>query len=273
MILTKVRMARRPTIVDLPKFRASLSLPSTVSLERFEFKLDRNSNQNCLNSDAYDFNENPKRFNRRHPVRTSPENKVLTAAEAIGYCATQALRERLDVRRPITRLGFLSQQSNRPYCQMRASALAYAALDAGPKVQLVAEQMNDLAPEAVAARLLDMRNRVDASAAISAEHPRIAQAIVALAARHISVFGLISGLTAACGTGYVGLDNWQVGRTAVWAIAGLCRLPGRDGILVGNHRYRCQEMNETGCRSYFWEIGGEFTLPEQISKFEDRRVA
>lgn len=212
-------------------------------------------------------------LNGRHPVRKSTGDKVLAAAEAIGFYATPALRERLGIGRPVTRLGFLLQQSNRPYYQMLAGALAEAARDAGPDVQLVVEHMNDLAPEAVAARLLDMGNRVDAIAAISAEHPRITQAIEALAARHIPVFGLISGLTAACGTGYVGLDNWKVGRTAAWAIARLCKVPGRVGILVGHHRYRCQEMNETGFRSYFREHAPDFTLLEPISTFEDRRVA
>lgn len=212
-------------------------------------------------------------LNGRHPVRKATGDKVLAAAEAIGFYATPALRERLGVGRPVTRLGFLLQQSNRPYYQMLANALTQAAQLAAPGVQLVVEHMDDLAPDAVAARLLDMGNRVDVIAAISAEHPRITQAIEALAARNIPVFGLISGLTAACGTGYVGLDNWKVGRTAGWAIARLCKGRGCVGILVGNHRYRCQEMNETGFRSYFREHAPEFTLLEPISTFEDRRVA
>lgn len=212
-------------------------------------------------------------LNGRHPVRKATGDKVLAAAEAIGFYATPALRERLGIGRPVIRLGFLLQQSNRPYYQMLAAALTEAARHVGPGVKLLVEHMDDLAPEAVAARLLDMGNRVDAIAAVSAEHPRITLAIEMLSARHIPVFGLISGLTAACGTGYVGLDNWKVGRTAGWAIAGLCKAPGRVGILLGNHRYRCQEMNETGFRSYFREHGGEFTLLEPISTFEDRRVA
>ena len=211
-------------------------------------------------------------LNGRHPVRKATGDKVLAAAEVIGFYATPALRERLGVGRPVTRLGFLLQQSNRPYYQMLAAWLSDAAVTVGPGVQLVVEHMNDLAPEAVAARMVEMGNRVDAIAAISAEHPRITQAIEALAARQIPVFGLISGLTATCDTGYVGLDNWKVGRTAGWAIARLCKVPGRVGILVGHHRYRCQEMNETGFRSYFREHSPDFTLLEPISTFEDRRV-
>jgi LacI family transcriptional regulator len=209
-------------------------------------------------------------LNGRHPVRKATGDKVLAAAVAIGFYATPALRERLGVGRPVIRLGFLLQQSNRPYYRALATALAQAAR---PDVQLIVEHMDDLTPEAVAARMMEMGGRVDALAAISAEHPRITQAIETLALQNVPVFGLISGLTAACGTGYVGLDNWKVGRTAGWAIANLCKVPGRVAILFGNHRYRCQEMNETGFRSYFREHGGDFTLLEPMSTFEDRRVA
>jgi LacI family transcriptional regulator len=71
----------------------------------------------------------------------------------------------------------------------------------------------------------------------------------------------------------VGLDNWKVGRTAGWAIAGMCRRPGRVGIVVGNHRYRCQELNESGFRSYMREHAPEFTLLEPIQTFEDNAIA
>ena len=212
-------------------------------------------------------------LNGRHPVRKATGDKVLATAEAIGFYATPALRERLGVGQPVLRLGFLLQQSNRAFYRMIAKALEAAAAQAGKGVQIVVEHLDDLTPEAVAARMLDLGSRVDALATISAEHPRATQAIEALAARNVPVFGLISGLTAACGTGYVGLDNWKVGRTAGWAIARLCKAPGRVGILVGNHRYRCQEMNESGFRSYFREHAPDFTLLEPISTFEDRRVA
>ena len=72
---------------------------------------------------------------------------------------------------------------------------------------------------------------------------------------------------------YVGLDKWKVGRTAAWAIANICKAPGKLGILVGNHRYRCQEMNESGFRSYFREFAPEFTLLEPLSTFETSAVA
>ena len=42
---------------------------------------------------------------------------------------------------------------------------------------------------------------------------------------------------------------------------------------MGNHRYRCQEMNESGFRSYFREYAPEFTLLEPLSTFETSAVA
>ena len=72
---------------------------------------------------------------------------------------------------------------------------------------------------------------------------------------------------------YVGLDNRKVGRTAAWAVAQIAKVPGKVGILVGNHRYRCQEMNESGFRSYFREFAPDFTLLEPLSTFESSTIA
>ncbi len=72
---------------------------------------------------------------------------------------------------------------------------------------------------------------------------------------------------------YIGLDNWKVGRTSAWTFANICKAPGKIGILMGNPRYRNQEMNETGFRSYFREHAPDFTLLEPISTFESAAVA
>jgi LacI family transcriptional regulator len=94
-----------------------------------------------------------------------------------------------------------------------------------------------------------------------------------LQARAVPVFALISRLAATRQVHYVGLDNWKVGRTAGWALAHICKGPGKLGILVGNHRYRCQEMNETGFGSYFREHAPDPTLLEPLSTFEATAVA
>jgi LacI family transcriptional regulator len=212
-------------------------------------------------------------MNGRDKVRGATAAKVLAAAEALGFYALPTLRERLHVDQPRLRLGFLLLQSHRVFYRMIADALRQAAAEAVMPVEVVIEHMDDLSPEAVAQRMLQLGEKVQALAVVSAEHPRITNAIETLATAGVPTYGLISELTAACGTGYIGLDGWRVGRTAGWAITNLCKRPGRVGILVGNHRYRCQEQNESGFRSYCREHGAGFTLLEPVQTFEDNAIA
>ncbi len=212
-------------------------------------------------------------MNGRNKVRAGTAERVLAAAEAVEFYALPALRKRLRVDQPKVRLGFLLQQSHRTFYRLIADALSEAAALSPEPVDVVVEHLDDLTPESVADRMLKLGANVHAIAVITAEHARISNAIETLSARGIPTYGLISELTAGCGTGYIGLDNWRVGRTAGWAISGLSKCEGRVAILVGNHRYRCQELNETGFRSYCREHAPGFSLLEPLQTFEDNTVA
>lgn len=212
-------------------------------------------------------------LNGRDKVRPATAARVLAAAEDLKFYALPTLRERLQVEKPRVCLGFLLQQSHRTFYRQIAEALRQAAAESTEPVEVVIEHMDDLSPEAVSERMLRLGERVQALAVVSAEHARIAHAIESLSTRGVPTYGLISELSASCGVGYIGLDNWRLGRTAAWAVTGLCKRPGRVGILVGNHRYRCQELNESGFRSYCREHGGEFTLLEPVQTFEDKSIA
>jgi LacI family transcriptional regulator len=113
----------------------------------------------------------------------------------------------------------------------------------------------------------------DVIGVVSTEHPLVSATIERLSEKGIKVFALVSQLTARCSVGYVGLDAWKVGRTAGWAFDNICKRPGKIGILVGNHRYRCQETNESGFRSYFREHANSFELLEPQSTFENANIA
>jgi len=68
------------------------------------------------------------------------------------------------------------------------------------------------------------------------------------------------------------LDHYKVGRTAGWAFNNIIRSPGKIGILVGNHRFKNQELNESGFRSYFREHNSSFTLLESQPTYETPAV-
>lgn len=207
-------------------------------------------------------------------VRPGTAEQVLKAAEAIGFYGVGSLKGRLATARPRHRLGVLLLQSTRTFYRNLAQALQEAARAVtGAEVQLRVEYLDDLTPDHVAARMVEVGSECDALAVVTAEHPKVADAIEQLSRRNVPVFALISPLSAPCPVGYLGLDNWKVGRMSGWAFDNLSRSPGKIGILVGNHRYRCQEMNESGFRSYFREHGPGFTLLEPLSTFETASIA
>ena len=207
-------------------------------------------------------------------VREDTIRLVLEAAEAVGFYGISAIRDRLKSTRPKVRIGVLLLQRNRAFYKNLSQALEGAAAAVRDhEVRLRIEYLDELSPQNVAAGLNRLAETSDALGVVAAEHPIVSATIEALAEKNIKTFALISQLTARCSTGYVGLDSWKVGRTCGWAFDNICRTPGKIAILVGNHRYRCQETNESGFRSYFREHPRGFELLEARSTFETASIA
>jgi LacI family transcriptional regulator len=207
-------------------------------------------------------------------IRQGTMDRVKTTAEAIGFYGMGAIRSRVAAARATLRFGFLLNQSFRTFYQNLADALRGAAEKREDcRIETRIEFLEDLSPENVASRMVGLGAECDAIGVVAAVHPLVTQAIAGLQGRGKPVFALISQLSATGEAFYVGLDNWKVGRTAAWAMEHICKAPGKLGILVGNHRYRCQEMNESGFRSYFREHAPRFTLLEPLTTFETKAVA
>jgi LacI family transcriptional regulator len=205
-------------------------------------------------------------------VRQATIRRVRDAAAAIGFYGLGSIESRLGARRAKYRFGVLLQQPARTWYKALAQALrATAEGFTDCEVDLRIEFLEELSPQNIASRLLALGHTCDAVAVVAAVHPLVTEAVDKVQRRGVPVFAIISPL--AGDVAYVGLDNWKVGRTAAWAIERMAEAPGKLGILVGNHRYRCQEMNETGFRSYFREFAPEFTLLEPLSTFESSAVA
>jgi LacI family transcriptional regulator len=207
-------------------------------------------------------------------VRHATVQRVRDAAERIGFYGLGSIESRVAASRPRYRFGFLLQQPTRPFYREVGNALAAAASRVSDSdVNARIEFLEELAPQNIASRMLKLSEECEAIGVVAAVHPLVNQTVETLQQRGVPVFALISQLAATGHVHYVGLDNWKVGRTAAWAIQHICKTPGKLGILVGNHRYRCQEMNESGFRSYFREYAPEFTLLEPLTTFESSTVA
>jgi LacI family transcriptional regulator len=207
-------------------------------------------------------------------VREETIRAVLEAAQAVGFYGVGTIRDSLISSRPRVRVGILLLQRNRVLYQSLSREFQIAASAVRDhELVLQIEHIDELSPQNVSDGLTRLSQNCEVIGVVATEHPIVAEAIEALAARGIKCFALISQLTARCNVGYVGIDMWKAGRTAGWAIDNMCAAPGKIGILVGNHRYRCQETNESGFRSYFREHPRGFELLDARSTFETALIA
>jgi LacI family transcriptional regulator, galactose operon repressor len=196
-------------------------------------------------------------------VRPETVDRILDAANEIGFYGLGALRQRKRENLPHRNLGFLMQQSHRPLYQMWAEALMSASMRRGDAViepNVVFE--DDLSPEAVSANLLRMGQTSDAIAVVTADHPLVSQAIDELRGRGIPVVAYVTDLSAASRAGFVGTDNWKRGRTAAWFISQTADGPGKVFPLVGSNRYQCQDIADASFRSYMREHAPAYNVSE-----------
>jgi LacI family transcriptional regulator len=207
-------------------------------------------------------------------VREETLRSILEAAETVGFYGIRSIKDSLKSARPKVRIGVLLLQRNRLLYRSIDHALTLAAKMATThEVLLQIEYLDELTPQNVSECLLRLGGNNDLIGVVAAEHPLVSATIEQLAERNVRVFALISQLTARCNVGYIGIDMWKAGRTAGWAVNSMCATPGKVGILVGNHRYRCQETCESGFRSYMREHPRGFELLDARSTFETANIA
>ena len=213
-------------------------------------------------------------LNGRADVREETASRVLEAAERIGFYATPLLRQRLKTDVPQKTFSFLLQQKTTAFYELLGTALR-EAVESSPSIRgkAIVEFMDDLTPGAVAETLRRVGRGADGVAIVAADHPSVTSAIDELAARHIPVIAMISDLTAPSRSGYVGLDNRKVGRTAGWLLANMIPAASAVAIFVGSHRYLCQEACEIGFRAFLRENAPHLHLLEPVATFESDQYA
>lgn len=207
-------------------------------------------------------------------VRPATIQRVQNAAGEIGFYGRGVIDARKKESMPHYRLAFLLQQSHRDLYQMIAQKIREAALQRpDEEVEPVIEFVDRLEPEHIAARLKALGDDCDAVAVIAANHPLIGQAIQALKAQGKPVVTYITDQSAPDRAGYVGTDNWKLGRTAAWFIAKTTHGPGRIAVFIGNHRYQCQDVADASFRSYVRENAKYLTVEDSLPTHEEPNEA
>lgn len=207
--------------------------------------------------------------NQRAPVREDTARRVLAAAESLGFRATRVIRSHLETRQTIFQLGFLLQKKSTLFYRQLGQALKEAASQY-PQVNVHIQFLEELNPRAVVQGIQRLSEHCHAIAVVAADHPVVNRA---LELAPVPVITLLSELSSPAQAGHVGLDNRSAGRTAAWMLTRLSGRPAKLGIVMGSHRYLCQELCEVSFRSYCRENAADIRLVEAVVSLEDASLA
>lgn len=203
-------------------------------------------------------------------VRRETVLRVQNVAEEIGFYGLAAIEARQRDLRPKHRLGFLLQQSHRDLYQMFGQMIIAAARRRDDvQIEVIISYVDDLSPENIATQLERLGSRSDAIAVIAADHPIIGQAIETLSLRGVPVVAYVTDQSAPSRAGYVGTDNWKLGRTAAWFITQMTNKPGVVVVFIGNHRYQCQDISDASFRSFIREHAPHLRLGDSLPTHEE----
>lgn len=212
-------------------------------------------------------------LNGRLKVREETARKVSDAAHAIGYHATNLIRQRLRADLPEVRFGFVLQKEKQTFYQTFAQEIEQKVRAAtGIRGRAIINFSYSQSPGEVAEMLTDMRGKADVVAAMAVNHHLITDAVRELKSHGIATFSLLSDFAQGERLQYVGLNNLKVGRIAAWMLATAARKPGKVAIFVGGHRWHGHELRETGFRSYFREFKPQFQVLDTLINLETRQL-
>ncbi|MCC4273236.1 LacI family DNA-binding transcriptional regulator [Marinomonas communis] len=236
-------MSNRPTIEDL----AAAAGVSTATVDRV--------------------------LNKRSKVREVTAQRVLLAAEDIGYHAAGLLKQRVRESKPRKRLSILLQRSNDEFYVALGKAIEAACSRATDFVfETTIRFMDEVSPEYITEQLERESQHADAMAVVALDHLLLNQEVERITGQNIPVLTLLSPLSTSTCTRHIGVDNRKAGRTAAWAINRLAK-PGDVGILLGSHSYLNQDIAEISFISYFREIQHDFNLLAPQVNLDDNQLA
>ncbi|MDE1999965.1 MAG: LacI family DNA-binding transcriptional regulator [Burkholderiales bacterium] len=214
-------------------------------------------------------------LNGREAVTEATRSRVIEAALRIGHPAAARLAGLGDAARPEVRFGVVLHKQGQDFYKAFATELQRAVGEVGGvRGKLLLEFSASQAPSEMAGHLRAMAGRCDALAATAVNHPEVTTAVEEIRGSGIPVFSLLSDFGQGARTGYIGLNNLKVGRTAGWitALAAAPRGPGKVAIFVGGHRWHGHDLRETGFRSYLREAASTLEMLETFVNLETRQL-
>ena len=157
-------------------------------------------------------------MHQRPGVRQRTIDRVMVASEKLGYLFDTANTAPPSSNKPLS-IKFLLPDAQNTFSAMLLDGIEYAQERwASHGIQCCAESYPDLNPEALAQAMLRDRQQVDGVVMVAVEHALVREAAQTLADEGVPLVCLVSDLTGAPRTAYVGMDSLVCGRTAAHMI-------------------------------------------------------
>jgi LacI family transcriptional regulator len=155
--------------------------------------------------------------------------------------------------------------------EIEYSDLAFSRLS----VKVVAHMVEDLEPEALANKLLEIGKDTDGIAFVAIDHPIIRNAVDKLAQKGVGIVSLVSDISRSNRIAYVGLDNRAAGRTAALLMGRFLenRQSGTIALFPGRANYRSHEERESGFKSLMRERFNRFEIIDMPAPKYDSKAS
>jgi len=212
-------------------------------------------------------------LNGRPNVRQETLDRVLNAAERIGYPTRALSKRRDDAIRPLVRFGFVLHKGSQEFYQNFARELQRAVdlrtdIRGRATIRFAASQ----APEDFASAISETARHCDAIATSAINHPTLTDLVSDLTTAGTPVFALLNDFAQGVRQNFLGLNNVKVGRIAAWAIVTQVREAGKLAVFVGGNRWHGHQLRETGFQSYIREYAPELKVLDTVVNLETRQV-
>ena len=212
-------------------------------------------------------------LNGRGHVREATIDRVIEAAESIGYPTRSLESRRTKATLPRVRFGFVLHKGAQQFYQDFARELQKAVagrMDVGGScdIRFAASQ----SPADFAKEMVDIAKTCDVIASSAVNHQSLTGIVEDLTAAGKPVFALLNDFAQGVRQNYLGLDNVKVGRIAAWMIVTQIRDPGKLAVFVGGNRWHGHLLREAGFQSYLREFAMPFKMLDTVVNLETRQV-
>lgn len=181
-------------------------------------------------------------LNERGNVSPKTAQKVVDAARSLGIKRTLPLLHRSGLRFDV-----ILVRPDAPFFARLSKAFVTIAQTCGHSINVQRTFISDFKPDEVAAHI--RHSQAQGLVLFCQQHPAIVEAVNEATARGVAVVTIGSDLEGTGRFAYVGIDNFQAGRTAAHLLTQYKR--GRLRILTLTHRlsYRAHAQREAGFRA------------------------